>query len=154
LLIVQNICVLAVTVNILLLILDIGWQYLIWKIPTVVLSASEYLSPMKLVNEDFFKTLKQISFSALLIETTVCKNVFDVWSLLKFQVMASWLEYFSLMIGLGKAKVLSQRCHLILSNNQLCWGVGTSLKAPIFVFTERRHVRREHTGKIVLTLPQ
>ena len=70
LLIVQNICVLSVTVNILLLILDIGWQYLIWKIPTVVLSASEYLSPMKLINEDFFKTLKQISFSALLIETT------------------------------------------------------------------------------------
>ena len=47
-----------------------------------------------------------------------------------------------------KGKVLSHKCRLILSNKQL---LGESvLKAPHLRFTERRHVRKEHTGKISL----
>ena len=84
----------------------------------------------------------------------ICKNVFDVWFWLKISNCG-----FLTLLWTGipvkpnsrqfwKGKVLSHKCRLILSNKQL---LGESvLKAPHLRFTERRHVRKEHTGKISL----
>ena len=49
---------------------------------------------------------------------------------------------------LAKGKVLSHKCRLILSIKELLGELV--LKAPHLYFTERRHVRKEHTGKIGL----
>ena len=84
----------------------------------------------------------------------ICKNVFDVWFWLKISNCG-----FLTLLWTGipvkpnsrqfwKGKLLSHTCRLILSNKQL---LGESvLKAPHLRFTERRHVRKEHTGKISL----